>query len=231
MLTEKFWEKYFRVYDSVNSFIPYQKLLDRVCDELKIQKGEKVLEAGCGTCNLVLKIKEKGGKVVGLDNCRAALNICAQKDSTIELILANLEENLPFSNNFFDKITCNNTLYTISQKKQLATLKELHRVLRIGGMIVLSNPKRGWNPLKMYVAGIRDNLNEKGFLSTIQKITKMIMPTLRIFYYNLLIKKESNYHFFESKEQRGLLKKAGFSRVSGTIPVYANQGILNSAAK
>lgn len=231
MLDEKFWEKYFRVYDAVNLFIPYQKLLDKICDELDIKMGEKILEAGCGTCNLVLKIKQGGGEVVGIDNCRAALKICAQKDQTIKLVLAGLKEKLPFDDNYFDKIACNNTLYAICQEKQLATLKELCRVLKVGGRIVLSNPKKEWKPLKIYIAGIRGNFKKEGILATVYKIIRMIIPTVKIFYYNFLIQKESNYHFLEPEEQKELLKKAGFSKVSETLSVYANQGILNSAVK
>lgn len=231
MLNSKFWEKYFKVYDAVNLFIPYQKLLQSICKELEIQKNEKILEAGCGTCNLVLKIKQAGGHVIGLDNCKPALDICAQKDPTIKCVLADLEEILPFPDNYFDKIASNNTLYTLPKHKQLGVLKELHRILKTGGKIVLSNPKKGWKPIKIYISGIKQNLYEQGFIRTICKIIKMIAPTLKIFYYNFLIKKESNYHFLAPQEQKDLLYGAGFSKVSETIFAYADQSILNSAVK
>jgi len=56
MLDSKFWKRYFKVYDVLNLLIPYQELLNTICDELDIKPGEKILEAGCGTGNLALKI-------------------------------------------------------------------------------------------------------------------------------------------------------------------------------
>lgn len=231
MLTEKFWEKYFKMYDVINLFIPYQRLLDEICNQLEIQRGEKILEAGCGTCNLVLKIKERGAKVIGLDNVKMALSICKQKDPTIETVFADLREQLPFEDSYFDKVACNNTLYAIPREKQLGALKEFYRVLKTGGKLVLSNPKRGWKPLKIYITGLKDNLNEEGIIATFCKIIKMVVPTVKIFYYNLLIQKEGNYHFLDPKEQKELLEKAGFSKVSETVFYYGKEGILNWATK
>lgn len=231
MLDEKFWEKYFRVYDAVNLFLPYQRLLDKICEELEIKEGEKILEAGCGTCNLVLKIKGKGGESVGLDNCGAALDICREKDPGLKVVLADLREKLPFPDNYFEKVASNNTLYAVSKEKQLDSLKELYRVLKTGGKIVLSNPKKGWSPVSLYIKGAREHFKEEGIIRSAYKMMKMIIPTIKIFYYNFLIKKEVNYHFLDTEEQKKLLLKAGFSKVSQTIFVYCNQGILNSAIK
>ena len=44
MLDSKFWKRYFKVYDVLNLLIPYQELLNTICDELDIKPGEKILE-------------------------------------------------------------------------------------------------------------------------------------------------------------------------------------------
>jgi len=44
MLDTNFWHKYFQVYDVLNLAIPYQELLNSICDELDIKKGERILE-------------------------------------------------------------------------------------------------------------------------------------------------------------------------------------------
>lgn len=231
MLDESFWKKYLKVYDFLNLLIPYQELLETICDELDIKKGEKILEAGCGTGNLALKIKERGAEVVGLDNCREALEVCQKKDPDIEIVLADLTQKLPFPDNYFDKIASNNTLYTIPEEKQLETLKELKRVLKPGGKIVIANPKRGWKPLMIYIDGIEKNLKKEEFLLTFYKVLRMIVPTVKILYYNRLIKREGKYHFFEFDEQRELLEKIGFFEIAQTKKIYANQGVINSAYK
>src|SRR4030042_5882426 len=100
-----------------------------------------------------------GAKVLGLDNCKEALDIYRKKDPTAELVLADLTEKLPFPDNHFDKIASNNTLYAIPREKQIITLREFYRILKPGGKILLSNTKKGWKPLKIYIQGITQNLN------------------------------------------------------------------------
>ena len=222
---------YFKVYDVLNLLIPYQELLETICDELEIKPGEKILEVGCGTGNLALKIKERGAEVIGLDNCKEVLDIYRKKDPNAKVILADLREKLPFPDNYFDKIASNNTLYIIQKEKQLATLKELYRILKPGEKIVLANLKKGWKSGKIYIRGVKDNLKKEGVYSTFLKIIKLIVPTLKVFYYNYFIKKESQYYFCDFNKQKKLLKQVGFKMVSETKLVYAEQAILNSAFK
>lgn len=228
MLDTKFWKKYFEVYDVLNSLIPYQELLDTVCEELDIKKGDRVLEAGCGTCNLALKIKEKGASVVGLDNSQVALNICREKDLDLEVVLADLTEELPFADNYFDKITCNNVLYTLPEEAHTSVLKEFKRVLKKGGRIVISNVRKDWKPLAIYVEGIRLTIAREGLIKAFLKVMKLLIPTVRILYYNYLIARERKYYFFAKGEQGKLLERVGFSRISDAKSVYVNQAFLTS---
>ena len=234
MLNSKFWARYFKVYDVLNLLIPYQELLETICDELDIKPGEKILEAGCGTGNLALKIKERGAEVIGLDNCKEALDIYRKKDPTAKVILADLREKLPFPDNYFDKVASNNTLYIIPKEKQLDTLKELYRVLKSGGKIIITNPIKGGKPIRIYFTGVKQSLKENGWPKTLKNLILMIIPTIKMLYYNSLIKKESekgSYHFLDLNEQKELLKKVGFVNIFETKLVYARQNILNIAFK
>jgi len=226
-----FWKKYFGVYDCLNLLISYQELLDEVCIALDIRKGEKILEAGCGTGNLALKIKERGGDVTGLDNCEEAIKIYKRKDPVARTILADLSRELPFSDNYFDKIALNNTLYAFPRPKQEAILREMLRILKPGGKIVLSNPRKGWDPKKIYTASIKENVKREGYLRTAQKILYLIGPTLKIFYYNIQIQKSSDYNFLTDKEQETILQNTGFTNISKSKSVYAGQSILTVGYK
>jgi len=234
MLNSNFWKKYFKVYDALNLLIPYQELLETICNELEIKPGERILEAGCGTGNLALKIKERGGDVIGVDNCKEALEIYKKKDPNAKVVLADLREKLPFPDNFFDKITCNNTLYAIPKEKQLNVLKEFYRILKPGGKIVIVNPIKGAKPIKIYFEGIKKSLKKLGLFNTIKNVISMFIPTIKILAYNHLIKKESkegSYHFFYINEQTEMLKKAGFRNLEKEKLVYEKQAILNNAFK
>jgi ubiquinone/menaquinone biosynthesis C-methylase UbiE len=234
MLNSKFWARYFKVYDVLSLLIPYQELLETICDELDIKPGEKILEAGCGTGNLAIKIKERGGDVIGLDNCKEALKIYRKKDPNAKIVLADLRERLPFPDNYFDKITCNNTLYIIPKEKQLDVLKEFYRILKPRGKIVLVNPKKGAKPIKIYLNGIEKSLKKNGWFKTVKNLILMMIPTIKMLYYNHLILRKSEkglYQFFNFNEQKELLEKAGFVDISETKLVYAKQNVLNIGTK
>jgi ubiquinone/menaquinone biosynthesis C-methylase UbiE len=234
MLNSKFWKNYFKVYDVLNLLIPYQELLKTICDELDIEKGEKILEAGCGTGNLDLKISEKGGAVIGLDNCKEALEIYQKKDRNAKVVLADLTEKLPFPDNFFDKIACNNTLYTIPKEKQLDVLKEFYRILKPNGKIIIVNPKKGAKILPIYFSHIEKSFKKIGVRETLSNLIKLLSKTIKMIYFNSLIKNETKreiYKFLTLIERKDLLQKAGFSKSLEPKFIYANQNILNVGIK
>lgn len=227
MLSVNFWRKYFEVYDVLNLLIPYQELLKSVCDALNVREGDRVLEAGCGTCNLALKIKEKRANVVGLDYSQAALDICREKDGELRLVHADLTKELPFEEGHFDRISCNNVLYAIPESEQRKVLEEFKRVLKSGGRVVLVNPRKGWSSVEIYKEGVRKTFQRKSFLKGMTLFLRLIVPSFKIFYFNHLIQKETDYHFFESGEQKKLLQKSGFRVPGPTQEVYSGQHFLD----
>ncbi|MFA5248922.1 MAG: methyltransferase domain-containing protein [Candidatus Paceibacterota bacterium] len=234
MLDSKFWAKYFKVYDVLNSLITYQELLDAICDELDIKKGEKILEAGCGTGNLALKMKERGADVTGIDNCQEALGIYLEKDPSAKVFLADLKEKLPFPDNYFNKIASNNTLYALSGEKQLKTMEELYRILKKEGQILISNPLKNSRPVYIYFDEIAKGCKRNGFIRTMIRSLKMIKPTVELIYYNSLIVKEAKngyFNFFEIGDQKKMLERANFRNISNNKIVYSGQAVLNKAAK
>lgn len=231
MLKTDFWKKYFEVYDVLTLLIPYQELLDDMCEALEIKPGELVLEAGCGTGNLALKIKERGGNVIGLDNCQPALDIYRKKDPSANSVLADLSKPLPFADNYFDKITSCNTLYTFPLETQKLILKEFLRILEPGGKIAVENPVKGWSAFRIYEYGVEKEIKQNGYFGALKKVLKLVAPTVKVFYYNSKIKNESNYNFLKAEEQIALLENAGFHEVSSARLTYAGEGILNTAVK
>lgn len=234
MLDHNFWKKYFSVYDVLNIVIPYQELLNKLVDELEIKRGDLILDAGSGTGNLAILIKDKGGKVVGVDFIQEGLDLHKKKDNKAIVFQCDLTGTLPFNDDYFDKIVSNNVIYTIAPEKRNAVMKEFYRVLKPGGRIVISNVKEGWKPLNIYLDHIKKDYQRIGLARLILKIFKMMTPTIKMFYYNAKIKKEGgsgNYKFMSPNEQKTLLEESGFKNVSDDILVYANQAILNVGFK
>jgi ubiquinone/menaquinone biosynthesis C-methylase UbiE len=231
MLGREFWAKYFRVYDVLNTVPTYRELLDSICRELAPQPGTLVLDAGSGTGNLALRLKGLGCEVVAIDFCEQAVECHTAKGSGGCVLVGDLTNGLPFRDDCFDGIVCNNVLYTLSARDQLKAAKEFHRVLKPGGRVALANPKAGWKPMAIYLRSIAYGIRDEGRWVTAKEVAKGIVPTVKMFYYNGRLRKEKEYHYFEFGEQRTLLEAGGFFGVSDTALVYADQVVLNSAHK
>ncbi len=233
-LDSQFWKKYFTVYDTLNNLIPYQNLIQTIIKHAQPNPEDKILDAGSGTGNLAVKIEKGGAVVYGIDISKEGVEMHKSKKPKGEVIVGSITDPLPFPDNYFDKIVSNNVLYTIPRFKREFVYKELYRVLKPGGVIVISNIKKGFKPVKIYSDHIKESIKSYGYIYTIKQIIKFIIPTLKIFYYNFLIKKENKsggYDFFEPEEQKKYLEKAGFVDISPDIPTYSNQAILNYARK
>jgi len=216
----------------LNVLEPYQKLLGAFTDELGDIHGKKILDAGTGTGNLALLLEKRGAKVVGLDFSKEGLEIFKKKLPNNQTIFHDLTKPLPLPNESFDAIVSNNTIYTLPLEIRPTAFREFFRVLKPNGKIVVSNVREGWKPFAIYLTHIRWSIKEKGIIKTIANILRLLIPTLKIFYYNYLIQKENRnraYSFIKPAEQQKLLQSAGFSNISENHSVYANQAILNSA--
>lgn len=234
-MESNFWKKYFKVYDVLIELISYQELMEDLITSLKINNEDIILDAGSGTGNFSIKIKERGAKrILSLDFEKVALDFHLNKDKKAEVILHDLNNRLPFSDNFFTKIICNNTLYAIHPKNRMNLLSEFYRVLNKGGKLVMSNVVKEFNPFKIYYDSIKKELKRNGILSTFIKILKLIPSTIKMFYYNKKITKEhksGNYQFLDGMEQDLLLKNANFKVVQSAKKTYSDQGVFSVGIK
>jgi len=127
-----------QVYDDL--FVPalFAQWGPRVCDEAGISSGKKVLDVACGTGALTCVVAEKvgaQGKVVGLDINEEMLGVAREKTSLVEWRQGRAED-LPFEDESFD--------VAVSQfgfmffENQVSALREMFRVLRSGGRMVVA---------------------------------------------------------------------------------------------
>lgn len=95
-----------------------------------------ILDVGCGTGINTVKLKKKTGKITGFD-LKDYTKDRYRKDFQLVLGDAN---GLPFEKNIFDIISSWDVIEHVDDDKRF--LREIHRVLKSGGRVLLSTPNR-----------------------------------------------------------------------------------------
>lgn len=132
-------------YDFLNHFLSvnidkrWRKLVrERLTPELS-DANALILDVACGTGDLSIELQQHAkAKVIGTDFCRPMLAVAYDKNAKNNLSIPYLEGdgmNLSFSDETFDAVTIAFGLRNFSN--WLDGLKELRRVLKKGGKIVI----------------------------------------------------------------------------------------------
>lgn len=234
MLDTNFWKKYFNAYDVLNSAIPYQELLEKIIEKLELKQDDLVFDAGSGTGNLSILIKQRGARVISLDYSPQGLKIHKQKDPDAKCDLGDITKRLEYGDDHFDKIVSNNVIYTIDRELRGKVFDEFYRVLKPGGKIVIANIRQGFSPKKIFFDHVNKSFARNGFFYTVFEVIKYSSAVIKVFYYNHLIKKEhdqGSYDFMGPGEHRKLLEEAGFVVKGQTLQSYSNQSYVDCGVK
>lgn len=102
-----------------------------------------VLDAGCGTGGLLrhLGSLRPGWRCSGIDIEPAACTFARQRDARADIICGSVNA-LPFEAETFDAVVSADVLYHLDD--DLGALRELRRVLKPGGVLVVNVPAHPW---------------------------------------------------------------------------------------
>lgn len=164
--------------------------------------GEKILDLGCGNGRLIEILKDKDIDYIGFDSSEKLIKI-AKSNYPKEKFFAGDALNLPFPNNYFDKIFSIRVLPHIpSQKLQLQFMEETKRVLKPGGLLILT----AW-----YLYGFT---NKRNFWLMLKNIFLKIIGKSKLDFRDALIPWSNKimryYHYFTKRELKNLAKEAMF---------------------
>lgn len=160
-------------------------------------QGDKVLDLGCGNGRYFEVFKNKNIGYTGVDNSEKLIEIAKQNYPEIDFRVGDAL-NLPFADNYFDKIYSFAVLHHIpSRQLRLLFLREAKRVLKPKGILILTvwkfnNRKQFKLIFKFYIL----KLLRKNKLDYRDVIIPWARTTQRY------------VHLFSKRELKNLLKKA-----------------------
>ena len=138
------------------------EFINPILNELKRKKDTaRILEIGCGIGYLLCQLSGMGLKVSGIDFSKQAVEHC--KNKKLDVVCGN-SRNLPWRSNYFDFVCSMGALehYTYDVFDLLETFKEIHRVLKPGGIFAFFVPcyenSNKWNAI--YKSGYLRNADQ-----------------------------------------------------------------------
>jgi len=228
-----FWTSYWGIYQALNKAHPYQESVRRGSELLKVQPQGRYLDLGCGPGTSTQAL---AGKVIGLDYSLSALEIARCQCSQAAFVCGDFNYQIPFLDEKFDGVFAHNVLYLA--RDPLQTLAEIHRVLKPGGILVMSNPLPKANPFAILKSHL---FMEYRLLPSKLKIIPAALYTFGMFLaflpfqIALRLKFGGASHFWSQQQWEQVLddlKKRGYSySIMAVETSYAGQNITFALKK
>ena len=122
------------------------KAYDRLVGHIKL--GQQVLDIGCGTGALTLRAAQRGAKVKGIDTNAQMLEIAGQQvksagfNESVQLVEMGVAELDAEEAQRYDAVMSGLCLSELNEDEVRFTLKEVARILRPGGLLLLADETR-----------------------------------------------------------------------------------------
>jgi ubiquinone/menaquinone biosynthesis C-methylase UbiE len=191
-LDEKFIPKNLFGFDN---FLREKKILEKI----NLDPNDVILDIGCASGRQIFLMSPYCKKAVGIDISPSFIEegkkyLQRKNIKNVELLIS-LAEDIPFPENYFDKILCAELLEHVIDPGRV--LKEIHRVLKRGGKLIITVPNL--NSEGTFYGRIKRFLGIKKF----KPLPEFSLESLR---------KHGNAHLreFDGKTLEELVKKYDF---------------------
>ena len=134
-MTERGYGEFAGVYDELTRNVPYDEIADyytKILEEAAV--GKRLLDMGCGTGNLTIRLKEKGFDVVGLDGSSDMLSEAFAKNDGIMWICQDMTE-IDLGEEFDAVVSTLDSVNHLESKSEIeCCFKRVNENLRPGGI-------------------------------------------------------------------------------------------------
>lgn len=172
-----------------------------------VKEGTKILDWGCGNGRLlkflIFNFQFLISNYIGIDQSEGLLKTAKEEYPDADFRITDVFR-LPFEDGEFDVVAAIASFHHIpSEELRLAALREIHRVLKPGGIVFMTN----WNLwqmnlVKKYKLRILDFLFSRGGMDAGDFWIPFHTANQKVMRY---------YHHFSDREIKHLAKKAGFT--------------------
>ncbi len=162
-------------------FVGRRALVQRLLDRHLGGNGQLALDVGCGTGAMLNTLAPRFHRIVGIDLNPEGLHNVRRESADAILMRANATR-LPITDNVFGAVLLLDVLEHVDDH---AALAEVHRVLRPGGVAVITVPAVRW--LWSYRDEAAGHLRRYGRRQLVEAITGARLAVLAVQYYQCLL--------------------------------------------
>jgi len=150
-----------KLYNDKHSFVT--KYGEDLIGWLHPQKGERILDLGCGTGQLAFEISESGAEVVGMDK---STEMISQAKASYPHLRFQVKDATNFQfNEKFDAVFSNATLHWVNKQQQ--AIRCIYNSLKEGGRFVFE--MGGKRNIESITTSLEKAIAEEGFVNKLSK--------------------------------------------------------------
>ncbi|HVN14891.1 MAG TPA: methyltransferase domain-containing protein [Anaerolineales bacterium] len=142
--------------------IPFSRL-EQILRMLDLPHNGNLLDAGGGTGRVAAALRPHVGSLVVADVSRGMLSQARQKDLAA---VSTEAEHFPFADDSFDRVLMVDALHHVINQAQ--TIRELYRVLKLGGRLVIEEPDLRTFAVKLIAIAEKLALMRSHFLNPLE---------------------------------------------------------------